>query len=260
MAEQPALRVAGAQLPVTRDVAANVAAIERAIAYAVAERADVLLTPEGSLSGYSPQFDVAEVNRALDHVTARARAAKLALALGTCFVEPDDGRCYNQIRFYDAGGAFLGFHSKTLTCGTLTDPPHGEINDYAVRPFRLFCLEDLPIGGLICNDLWANPACTPGPDLHLTQQLARMGARILFHAVNGGRDGSEWAQVNWHYHESNLRMRARAGGLWIVTVDNCHPTEIPCSAPGGVVTPNGDWAVKTPPQGEQFFAYTISLE
>jgi len=66
--------------------------------------------------------------------------------------------------------------------------------------------------------------------------------------------------VNWHFHESNLRMRARAGSLWIVTVDNCHPPEIPCSAPSGVVTPNGDWAVKTPPQGEQYFACTISLE
>ena len=29
------------------------------------------------------------------------------------------------------------------------------------------------------------------PDPHLTQQLARMGARVVFHAVNGGRDGGE---------------------------------------------------------------------
>jgi predicted amidohydrolase len=116
------------------------------------------------------------------------------------------------------------------------------------------------VGGLICNDLWANPECTPGPDPHLTQQLARKGARVLFHAVNGGRDGGEWSEVAWHYHESNLRMRARAGRLWIVTVDSAEPTHLPCSAPSGVIAPDGRWAVKTPAQGEQFFAHTIELQ
>jgi predicted amidohydrolase len=251
------LRVAGAQIPVTHGVAANVAALERAIAFAVTEMADVLLTPEGSLSGYSPAFDPEEVTDALERVTARARRAGLALALGTCFREPEDDRCYNQIRFYDRDGAYLGFHSKTLTCGSLTEPPQGEINDYAVRPLRLFPLKDVSIGGLICNDLWANPGCTPGPDPHLTQQLACLGARVVFHAVNGGRDGSDWSQVAWQYHESNLRMRAQAGRLWIVTVDSAYPPDLPCSAPSGVVDPSGNWAVKTPPLGEQFFAYTI---
>jgi predicted amidohydrolase len=253
------IRVAGAQIPVTVDVDANVRAIERAIMFAVAEKADVLLTPEGSLSGYTPAFAPEEARRALERVTARAHEAGLALALGTCFVEPDE-RCYNQIRFYDRDGAYLGFHSKTLTCGTLTEPPRGEINDYAVRPLRTFTLGDVCVGGLICNDLWANPECTPGPDPHLTQQLARMGARIVLHAVNGGRDGSEWSRVAWEYHEANLRMRARAGRLWIVTVDSAHPLDLPCSAPSGVLDPTGHWAVRTPTIGEQFFAHAILLD
>jgi predicted amidohydrolase len=119
---------------------------------------------------------------------------------------------------------------------------------------------DVPVGALICNDLWANPECTPGPDLHLTQQLAGMGARVLFPAVNGGRDGSEWSEVAWQYHESNLRMRARAGRLWIVTVDSAEPVHLPCSAPSGVVAPDGRWAIRAPAQGEQFFAHTLEIE
>ena len=115
------------------------------------------------------------------------------------------------------------------------------------------------MGGLICNDLWANPQCTPMPDPHLSQQLAQMGAQIVYHAVNGGRDGSEWSEVAWRYHEANLRMRARAGRLWVVTVDNCHPAHLPCSAPSGVIDPNGSWACQTAPQGEQFFVQTITL-
>jgi predicted amidohydrolase len=191
-------------------------------------------------------------------VTRWAREAGVGLALGTCAVEAD-GACYNQLRFYLPDGTYLGYHSKTLTCGTWDDPPQGEINDYAVAPLRTFDYGPIRVGGLICNDLWANPGCTPVPDPHLSQQLARRGARILFHAVNGGRDGGPWSRVAWQYHEANLRMRARAGHVWVVTVDNCHPQEIPCSAPSGVIDPHGEWACTTPPQGEQFFAYTIDL-
>ncbi len=250
--------VAGAQLAVTRDIAANVESLKRAIAYAARVGADVLLTPEGALSGYTPEFDRVDVCRALLDVTSCARRAGVGLALGTCF-EEDDGKCYNQMRFYESDGHYLGFHSKQLRCGTFSASPEGEINDYAAVPLQVFKFENVKIGGLICNDLWANPECTPMADPHLTQQLASMGARIVFHAVNGGRDGGEWSEVAWRYHESNLRMRARAGGLWIVTVDSAHPVSLPCSAPSGVLDPEGNWVCQTAPRGEQFFHYAISL-
>ena len=254
------LRVAGAQMAVTSDIDRNVDAIQRAIAFAADERVDVLLTPEGSLSGYTHAFDPARTTAALEVVTSEARSRGVALALGTCFVEPEDRRCYNQIRFYDREGVYLGFHSKILRCGSLTEPLKGEINHYAVTPLRIFHLGDIAVGGLICNDLWANPGCTPVPDPHLSQQLARQGAQVLFHAVNGGRNGGAFSRdVAWPFHETNLRMRARAGKLWIVTVDSCHPTDIPCSAPSGVVGPDGDWAVKTEPIGERMFVHTITL-
>jgi predicted amidohydrolase len=253
------IRVAGAQVPVTDDVQSNVDAIARAVDYAKLEKADILLTPEGSLSGYTHLFDRDAVVAGLDRVIELARDASVGLALGTCLVEPSDQRCYNQIRFYGRDGRYLGFHSKMLTCGTLEDPPEGEINHYTVSPLRTFTFEHIRIGGLICNDLWANPGCTPVPDPHLSQQLARKGARIVFHAVNGGRDGSAWSALAWNYHEANLRMRARAGRIWVVTVDNCHPTMWRCSAPSGVVNPDGNWACRCAPQGEQFFAYTIEI-
>ena len=255
------LRVATAQVCVTRDIDENVQTIGRAIDRAIAEKADVLLTPEGSLSGYTPKFDQARVEAALEKTVAKASSAGLALALGTCFVEPDDGLCYNQIRFYDGRGKFLGFHSKTLRCGSMTDPPVGEINHYAARPLRTFQIKGITVGGLICNDMWANPGCTPMPDPHLSQKLAEMGAKIIFQAINGGRNGSDWSrQVYWPFHETNLRIRARTGKLWIVTSDNCYPTNIPCSAPSGVLQPNGNWAAEAPDQGEQMVVYTIELD
>jgi predicted amidohydrolase len=253
------LRIAGAQIPVTEDVAANIEAIRRAIDYAVSVQADLLLTPEGSLSGYTPRFDRALVQEGLLSVTDLAKQAKLALALGTCFTE-DGGKTYNQLRFYDREGAYLGFHSKTLTCGTWDVPPRGEINDFAVQPLRLFHVQGVAVGGLICNDLWANPECTPVPDPHLTQQLARMGARVILHAVNGGRDGGPYSRhVAWPFHMANLQMRARAAHIWIATVDNSYPPHWPCSAPSGVVAPDGHWAVQAPDMGEAFYVHTLEI-
>jgi predicted amidohydrolase len=253
------IRVAGGQLPVTTDIAANEATIVRAIEWAHQEGASLLLTPEGSLSGYTPHFDVPAVRQALQRVTAHARKLRLGLALGTCFVATRSGRTYNQLRFYAPDGTYLGFHSKTLRCGTLEKPVQGEINDYAVRPLRTFDMLGVTVGGLICNDLWANPCCTPMPDPHLTQQLAARGARIILHAVNGGRDGGPLAQLFWQYHDSNLRARALASRVWIVTVDNCAPQHLPCSAPSGVIDPQGQWVCQAAPQGEQLFVHTITL-
>lgn len=253
------LKVAGAQMAVTTDVTANTETILRAIDWARDEGAALLLTPEGALSGYTPRFDRAQVHAALQIVTARAHEARLALALGTCYEEAD-GLCYNEVRLYARDGRYLGFHAKTLRCGTLDEPPLGELNDYATQPLRTFDVEGVCLGALICNDLWANPDCTPEPDPHLTQQLSRMGARVILHAVNGGRDGTEWSDVAWQYHEANLRMRARAGAVWIVTVDNCEPARWRCASPSGVVDPQGNWAHRAWPQGEHFWAYTLQLD
>ncbi len=251
------LRVAGIQMPVTRDIAANRRHIEDAILWVSAENADILLTPEGSLSGYTHEFDPADVRDALRQVEAAAARARLGLALGVCFLEESDGKTYNQLRFYQPDGRYLGFHSKSLPTGAMSAEPVGELNHYAIRPLQSFQFEERTIAGLICNDLWANPTCTPMPDPHLSHLLARQGAQIIFHAVNGGRSREEWSDVNWQFHSSNLRMRARASRIWIVTVDSCEPVGIRCSAPSGVVDPNGEWRCRTRDTGIDRFVYSI---
>ena len=253
------LCVAGSQIQVTTDIESNVTSINRAIDFARDKKADILLTPEGSLSGYTHEFDVRAVEDALECVTSKARDSNVGLALGTCFVEPGEAKCYNQIRFYQKDGVCLGCHTKTLLCGSLTNLPGGEINHYSVRSLRTFRFSGITLGGLICNDMWANPDCTPMPDTHLSQQLSGMGARIIFHAVNGGRSKDLWSNLVWQYHESNLRMRARSGHLWIVTVDNCNPTHLCCSSPSGVISPDGNWVCRADSKGVQYFVYTIDL-
>ena len=254
------LRVAGAQIPVTDSIDRNLATILDALEQAADAHAAILLTPEGSLSGYTASFDRDQAEDALRAVTARARELGTGLALGTCRYE-EDGRCYNQVRFYDGGGSFLGFHAKILRTGTMTVPPVGEIDRFCASPLRTFTVHGITVGALICNDYWANPECTPHDDPHLVHQLATMGARIIFHAVNGGRDASRMSQevVKW-FHESNLRMRARGARVHVVTVDNAHPANIGVSSPGGVVGPDGEWLTRAPDRGSAVFVEDITVE
>ena len=84
------IRVAGAQLAVSQDIDVNVVAISRALEFAAVERADILLTPEGSLSGYTSHFDRKAAAHALGQITSLAREKNIGLGLGTCFVEEDD--------------------------------------------------------------------------------------------------------------------------------------------------------------------------
>lgn len=252
------LRVAGAQIAASSDVIQNCMAIERAVDFAAGEKADILLTPEGSLSGYHSHFSQVEVAKATKEIVSMAAANRVGLALGTCYYE-DDGLCYNQLRFYGQDGSFLGAHCKTLLCGRPEDLTAGEINDYAVAPLRTFVFQGVTVGGLICNDLWANPEWTPGDDTHLTRQLAAMGAKIVFHAVNSGSAEGPYASAVKGFHESNLRIRANAGHLWIATVNCCY-ADGPCSCASGVVTPEGEWACATPLTGERFYAFDCSID
>lgn len=254
------LRVAGLQMPVGCNIRRHASLICTAIGQAARAGVEILLTPEGSLSGYCPDFNRREARRALARVTAHARQHRVGLALGTCSWEAD-GKCYNQIRFYRPDGEYLGFHAKTLLCGTIGPKPVGEINHYSPAPLRVFeWRPGLRIGGLICNDMWANPQCTPMPDTHLSQRLAERGVQVIFHSVNGGRSDPKSSLLARRYHEANLRMRAQAGAVWIVTVDNSEPAKWPCSSPGGVVAPDGRWARQAGAKGMQLFVHTLEVK
>lgn len=252
------LKIVVAQIPVTQDITKNLTVIRQTVEFSAQQKADIVLTPEGALSGYTPHFDKSEQEAAQREIEALAKSLCIGMALGTCKHEADG--CYNELRFYNKNGEFLGCHTKTLTCGSMEEQPKGEINDFKVAPLRVFDFHGLTIGGLICNDMWGNPGCTPIPDPHLTWQLSKMGAKVIFHAVNGGRDESEFSQrVVKNYHESNLLMRAQASKLYIASVDNSAPHTMPVSSMGGIVTPNGTWKMKLDPLGLQMACCEIEV-
>ena len=253
------MRVAGFQMAVNdSSVRENQQKIFGALEQASAERADILLTPEGSLSGYHNRFDPQEVRKAVEAVCQQAKKLGVGLALGTCYVE-EDGRCYNQLRFYEKDGRYLGAHAKTLLCSNSLDWPYsGEITCFTSKRLEVFTFQGVVVGGLICNDLWANPACTPMPDPHLTHQLARKGAKIIFHAINGGRGVPHSIALNRAFHEANQCIRAMADGLYIVSVDNAYPLTKDNSCSSGVISPQGKHITRLPTQGEHLFVQDLA--
>lgn len=253
------LRVAGAVIPVTDNIDSNIASIKKAIDFAAKEHASILLTPEGSLSGYTPSFDRVKVEAALAEVTACAIKAKVGLALGVCFYEQGADKPSDQIRFYDQDGRLLGVHSKILRCTNMKNPSPGneEVDRYETSELNIFKINDIPVGGLVCNDLWATPDWTSMPDPHLTQQLSEMGARVIFHAANTGTHQGEWGEVYRQYHDSNLQIRALTGKVWIVTVDAAPEGDGRCSHTSGVINPSGNWLIRAENRGEQYFVFTI---
>ena len=214
------LTISGLQMPVTNDVARNEKRILEAIKKAAEAGADFLVTPEGSLSGYTPNFDRVQVAGAVERLAAAAKEHKVGLLLGTCFKELTDGneQCYNQVRVYTPQGEYLGYHAKILRCSKLDSPGSGEMTDYAEGRLRTFEWNGISFGILICNDFWATPGYTTIPNPYLPWQLKQMGAQLIFHHINSGTrpevsglsgiKRKSLGQIAWHlYCRGKCRRR-----------------------------------------------------
>lgn len=152
--------LAGLQMNVTNNLKTNQEQIIAGIHKAAAEGASFLVTPEGSLSGYTSNFDRKELISALNEVTAEAARMKVGLLLGTCYKELKNDKefCFNQVRAYTSDGLLFGTYSKILRCSSLDLPGSGEMVDYVEGEIKTFDWNGFRFGILICNDLWAHQA------------------------------------------------------------------------------------------------------
>jgi len=77
--------VSGKKISVSNDITVNKEKVISAIQQAGVEKADILLTPEGCLSGYTHQFNQKDLTPALNEVLQEAKNNSVGLALGTCY-------------------------------------------------------------------------------------------------------------------------------------------------------------------------------
>jgi predicted amidohydrolase len=245
--------LSGLQMTVNNDIKSNQEQIIKGIRRAAQEGSSFLVTPEGSLSGYTSNFSQSELNAALDEIKAVAAEMKVGLMLGTCYKENIKNRefCFNQVRIYAPDGHFMGEYSKILRCSNLDVPGTGEMVEYAEGELKIFDWDGLRFGILICNDLWATPGYTTMPNPYLPWKLKQMGAQFIIHCINSGT-----AQKYRPFHESSAELWAFSTHLPILEVNAAQGKET-INAQSGLIDSNGVRSMRIPDSGEQFFTVRI---
>lgn len=238
---------------VTHDINKNKEQIISGIRKAAEEGASFLVTPEGSLSGYTSNFNQSEVSYALEEIKALAAELKVGLLLGTCFKELHNEMeyCYNQVRVYTPDGNFLGAYSKILRCSNPNFPGTGEMIDYVEGELKTFDWNGSRFGILICNDLWATPGYTTMPNPYLPWKLKQMGAQFIVHCINSGT-----AQKYRPFHESSAELWALSLQIPILEVNAAQEEGI-INAQSGLIDANGERSLRVPDSGVQLFTVKI---
>ncbi len=254
--DETSVLLAGLQMNVSADIKQNRDRIIEGINRAAREGASFLVTPEGSLSGYTSNFSREELSAALKEVINEASKMKVGLILGTCYKEMKEGKeyCYNQVRVYTPEGEFLGAYSKILRCSSLDLPGTGEMTEYVEGELKTFNWKNCRFGVLICNDLWATPGYTTMPNPFLAWKLKQMGAQFIVHCINSGS-----VQKYRPFHESSAELWALSLKLPVVEI-NAAQGDKPVNARSGLIDSNGERSLKVPDSGEQFFKVAIHFE
>ncbi len=237
------IRVCGVQMNVAPSKKEN---LPRILEYIRQGDCDFMVFPEMSLTGFNNEFDDDRTREAWNKIAAMCRRSYVTAIIGTG--ARIDGHAHIQSRIYTDEGQLLGTHEKIVPT---------EKDRKWCRPgeeLRVFEHKGMAFGCLICNDLWVTPGCGPYPDPRLTYQLSRKGAQVIFHSSNSGCD-----PLYTEFHESNLALRAREGNLYIVTA-NAAKEEGAVNAATGVISPQGEWLVQCPREGEHTFYYDIEID
>lgn len=199
------MRIALAQLNSTvGDLKGNVERILTVAREASRRGADLMLTPEMSLTGY-PLDDLArrpdlyrQVRAALEHV--RAATGELAVAVG--HPEQDRGRLYNALSLLAGGRCLLRYRKRALANYCVFD----ECRQF--RPGRRAGIAELAgirLGFSICEDIW-----WPAP----ARQLQAAGAELLLNMSASPFH----AEVHEERHRT-LRRRVTETGLPVAYVN-----------------------------------------
>lgn len=250
-------------MPCTTDLAKNVTSIKASLDWAAENKVDYLLTPEGALTGYIPDFDT-RGGRTFDDVLAAeqelidyCREKQTGLLLGTMYI--DDGLRRNQIRAFNLAGTLIGTANKTAVVGDekvvpATDGPQF-IQLHIPHTTTL-----VKTAGLICNDMWGG-----GYHVDCLANKARLqGAQLIVHATNAWRGFNQTEDdVLNDWTNANLRFMSYFTTKAIITVDNSimhNGVEYDgyTASESGVLV-QGNWKTQVPRTGAQNFYYDFNF-
>jgi predicted amidohydrolase len=183
------------------EIGRNRRIIENAIARAVAERADWVLTPELAETGYgfAARIGTGWIESFPDQwirsLAAGARRNGVALFIGIAERDSTTGNLHNSVAVIDKDGVIQGTYRKHRVV-------NGPAEKWASRGIEnnLFTVDGIPIGFLICADAYKD---------EISSRHKQMGARILLSPANWPPAGEMGPKGYWE-------ERSRETGLPVI--------------------------------------------
>ncbi|MCE1229312.1 MAG: NAD(+) synthase [Firmicutes bacterium] len=238
------------------DPEANGRRVEEAYARAVAQGADLVLTPEMAIPGYLPEDRLWEtgLRSRIERENQRLRqcAGDVPLVFGTCSPSPS-GRLWNELWWCQGGEARCVARKRVLAMYDIFDETR--YFDPAPEAPALVDFHGMKVGLSICEDLWADPDLAPGPIRYAfdpIRDLAERGATLILNASASPGHLGTWLPAGKHpswAQPGKLAMRRRllqghAGryGLPIAYVSRVGSESwLTFDGGSGVVFPDGSW-------------------
>jgi predicted amidohydrolase len=233
------------------DVSANVA---RVAAVAAEAQADLLLTPELSLTGYDVRDNAADL--ALDLSADQPILAPLHAATGTVVTglieRAREGRVYNSAVAFDRGGIVYRHRKIYLPTYGMFDEARFFAPGDRIEPVEI---HGWKLGILVCEDFWH-----PG----LIYALAAAGIDALLvlaagpgrGAWDGGEHGDFASADGW---ERIARATAQLYGIYVALANRAGVEGAVTFAGGSVIVdPAGDVLARAPSLEETVLHATLS--
>ncbi|MBW4028240.1 MAG: carbon-nitrogen hydrolase family protein [Acidobacteria bacterium] len=225
------IRIALANLSYPASPEASLDAVRKAVAEASSKGAQIICFPECFVPGYRALGkSIAPANPVfLEHAwTATAEVAAknhIAVILGTERMVDEHLRATALV--IDRRGLRVGFQDKVQL-----DPSEDSIYSPGIGR-RLFSVDDLRFGIVICHEGWRYP--------ETCRWAARRGAQIIFHPQfhereDGGKSPSVFADPDNSFHEKALLCRAAENTCFVASVNCASPSSPTTSV---VVKPDG---------------------
>ena len=243
------IRIGLAALRHPESIPQGVEKVAQAIRDAAAEKVEILCCPETYLPGLRgasfqlPPPDQKAQEEALEAIRLKAREHHVAVIIGMEWVSPIG--LLNLAYVISAQGRVLGYQAKNQIT------PDGEDRYYVPdRKRRIFTLQEVPIGIVICHEGWRYP--------ETVRWATTRGALIIFQPQVTGSDAPDKPPPPWgeSFYEKAMLCRAQENNVFFASVNTAMGSQ---NSATSLISPEGECLAYVPCGEEQLLVHDLDL-